>query len=57
VLRWSDFVRRDAKGRVVVDSRESDMRLAPGEAVWSDRLVPLSVENVGAVELRIVRWR
>lgn len=57
MLRWSDFVRRDAKGRVVVDSRESDMRLAPGEAVWSDRLVPLSVENVGAVELRIVRWR
>lgn len=54
VLSWSDFVRRDAEGHVIVDSREWPKRPEPGEALWGDPLVPHSVENVGVGELRIV---
>jgi quercetin dioxygenase-like cupin family protein len=54
VLSWSDFVRRDAEGKVIVDSREWARRPEMGEALWGEPLVPHSVENVGAGELRIV---
>jgi quercetin dioxygenase-like cupin family protein len=54
VMSWSDFVRRDADGTVLVDSRTWDSRPAPGEALWSAPLVPHWVENVGDRELRII---
>ena len=54
VLSWSDFVRRDAEGRVIVDSRDWPKRPAPGEALWGAPLVPHSVENVGTSDLHIV---
>lgn len=54
VISWSDFLRRDAEGNVIVDSRTWDSRPAPGEALWSAPLVPHSVENIGNTELRII---
>jgi len=54
VIGWSDFLRRDADGNVIVDSRTWDNRPAPGEALWSAPLVPHSVENIGDSELRII---
>jgi quercetin dioxygenase-like cupin family protein len=54
VMSWSDFVRRDADGKVLVDSRTWDSCPAPGEALWSAPLVPHWVENVGDRELRII---
>ena len=54
VMSWSDFVRRDESGAVIVDSREWAERPGPGDALWSAALVPHSVENVGASELHIV---
>jgi quercetin dioxygenase-like cupin family protein len=54
VLSWSDFVRRDAEGKVLVDSREWAKRPEAGEALWGEPLVPHSVENVGVGELRII---
>jgi hypothetical protein len=53
-MSWSDFVRRDADGKVLVDSRTWDSCPAPGEALWSAPLVPHWVENVGDRELRII---
>src|SRR5574338_1391831 len=47
VLSWSDFLRRDADGNVIVDSRTWQSRPKPGEALWSAPLVPHSVENIG----------
>jgi hypothetical protein len=54
VLAWSDFVRRDADGNVLVDSRSLASRPAAGAALWSAPLGPHSAENVGDTELRVI---
>jgi quercetin dioxygenase-like cupin family protein len=55
VLSWSDIVRHDPEGRVLVDSRNSS---APppqaGSAMWIAPLPPHSVRNVGDAPLRII---
>jgi mannose-6-phosphate isomerase-like protein (cupin superfamily) len=53
VLSWSDFIRRNAEGKVLADSRER-AAIEPGAGLWIDPLPPHSVENVGTTELRIV---
>jgi hypothetical protein len=53
VLSWSDFVRRDADGKVLLDTRTAGFRAAP-EALWGDPPPPHSLENVGAVPLHII---
>jgi hypothetical protein len=53
VLSWSDFVRRDAGGAVLLDTRVGGVTAAP-EALWGDPLPPHSLENVGAAPLRII---
>ena len=54
VKGWSDFVRRDAEGRVLVDTRG---RPAPVElplVIWSEPLPPHTLENVGTTDLHVV---
>ncbi|HET8635211.1 MAG TPA: hypothetical protein VFL96_00010 [Acidobacteriaceae bacterium] len=53
IVSWSDFVRRDAQGSVLVDSRTA-ARPAPGSALWSGPLPPHTLENVGESELRAI---
>jgi predicted metal-dependent enzyme (double-stranded beta helix superfamily) len=53
VLSWSDFIRRDADGAVMVDSRQRRMG-EPGAGIWLDPLPPHSIENVGSADLRII---
>ena len=54
VLSWSNFVRYDDKGQVLVDSRKIDAFKVPPVAVWSAPLPPHSLENVGEVDLDII---
>ncbi len=54
VMSWSDFLRRDADGNVIVDSRTWERQPAPGEALWLPSLTPHSVENIGQTELRLI---
>lgn len=53
ILSWSDFVRRDAHGLVIVDSRITG-KLPAGAAVWSPPLSPHTLENVGTSDLRAI---
>ena len=53
VVSWSDFVRRDAAGAVLVDTRTTGPRAVP-EALWGDALPPHSLENVGTGPLHII---
>lgn len=53
VLSWSDFVRRDRDGAILVDSRLRPP-VQPGAGLWIDRLPPHSVENVGSTDLHII---
>jgi len=54
VMSWRDFVRRDANGNIIVDSRSWDRRPTVGEALWLPSLPAHSVENVGPTELRLI---
>jgi quercetin dioxygenase-like cupin family protein len=54
VMSWSDFLRRDDQGNVIVDSRDWERRPAVGEALWLPPLTAHSVENVGDCDLRLI---
>jgi len=54
VLSWSDFVRYDPDGNVLVDSRAMVAKPAVGSAIWSGPLEPHYVRNVGQAELHII---
>jgi mannose-6-phosphate isomerase-like protein (cupin superfamily) len=53
VVSWSDCVRRDRTGTVVMDSRVTKMNME-GQALWTPPLGPHTLENVGAKELRVI---
>jgi hypothetical protein len=53
VLSWSHFVRRDAEGRIMAQSRIGE-EISPGSAAWSPPLPLHTFENVGEVEFRAV---
>jgi hypothetical protein len=52
VMAWSDLLRRDAEGAVMLDTRVTPM--APPSAMWSAPLPPHTLENVGAGEIHII---
>lgn len=54
IVSGSHFVRRDADGVVLVDSREGGAPLKAGVVLWSAPLPPHSLENVGDQELRTI---
>ena len=54
ILSWSDFIRYDADGQVLVDSRAFTAKTDLGATFWSDALGPHSAENVGNQELRVI---
>jgi hypothetical protein len=54
VLSSTDFVRRDADGEVLFDSRSGNERPEASAALWSEPLPPHSVENVGDNELCVI---
>jgi hypothetical protein len=54
VLSWSDFIRRDAAGTVLADSREMASTPKLGEALWLPPLPPHLVDNVGTADLHII---
>jgi hypothetical protein len=54
LMSWSDFVRRDAEGRVLVDTRGKPPPAPLPLVIWSDPLPPHTLENVGSAELHAV---
>jgi mannose-6-phosphate isomerase-like protein (cupin superfamily) len=54
ILGTSDFIRYDAEGIAVFDSRTADSHVQSGAVVWSRPLRPHSVENVGEKEIRVI---
>jgi len=54
ILSWSDFVRRDENGEVTLDTREREMKLEPGQSIWSAPLGPHTLENVGDRAIHLI---
>ncbi len=54
ILSWSDFIRYDADGNVLVDSRTWSSSPTAGATLWSAALGPHSARNVGHQELRAI---
>ena len=53
LLSWGDFVRRDATGAIMFDSRTSSPPL-PGTSAWSPPMPPHTLENVDSTPLRLI---
>lgn len=51
VQSWSDFIRRDDQGKVMLDSRTVDRPIQPVQ--WLEPLPPHSVENIGSQEISL----
>jgi len=54
VISWSDFIRYDEAGNVLLDSRSLGKTISPHTALWSEPLGPHSLKNVGDRELHII---
>jgi len=52
ILSWSDFVRRDERGQVTLDSRAAGT--TPAKVLWSPPLPPHTLENVGDRDIHII---
>ena len=54
LLSWSDFIRRDQHGNVLVDSRTAGAPPQIPAVQWLNPLPPHTVENVGQSEISIL---
>jgi hypothetical protein len=54
IISWSDFIRYDAAGNVLLDSRSMGKTIAPHTALWSEPLGPHALKNAGANDLHII---
>jgi predicted metal-dependent enzyme (double-stranded beta helix superfamily) len=53
-LSSGQFIRRDAEGKVLTDTRQMPPPAPAPATVWSGPMSPHSVENVGETELRVI---
>ena len=54
VVSWSDFVRRDAAGKVTADTRGKPAPASLPAVMWGEPLPPHTLENVGDRELHVI---
>ncbi len=54
ILSGSHFIRRDDKGEVLLDSKQRNVVLSAGQAIWSAPLPPHSFENVGDTPVHLI---
>ena len=54
IISWSDFIRYDAEGNVLVDSRTLSQTPAPATALWSGPLPPHTLKNAGVNDLHAI---
>jgi hypothetical protein len=53
-LSWSDFIRYDEKGNVLVDSRTLSKIPTVGSAFWSGPLTAHCLKNIGDNDLHVI---
>ena len=53
-ISLSDFIRHDADGNVLIDSRTLEKIPSPGSSLWSGPLPAHALENVGKNDLQVI---
>ena len=54
VMSFSDFIRYDEKGGVLLDSRTLPSKPNAGEVMWSSPLEPHTLKNIDSTDLRVI---
>lgn len=54
LISWSDILRRDSSGTVLMDSRTSGIERVAGAVTWASALQPHTLENVGEGTFRAI---
>lgn len=54
IISWSDFIRYDGEGNIVLDSRKLSEAPLTSSAIWSDPLSPHALENTGENTIHII---
>ncbi len=54
IIGFSDFVRTDQNGNVLLDTRSEADKPSAGRAFWSGPLEPHFVTNVGDADIRVI---
>ena len=54
VLGWSDFIRYDKDGNILLDSRSLGTSPSPSTVLWSGPLIPHALKNTGTSDLHII---
>lgn len=54
IISWSDFIRYDADGNILLDSKNLPGTLLPSSAVWSEPLGPHALKNTGDKNLHVI---
>jgi len=56
VLNSSDFLRYDADGNLISDSRMMPAEIKDAEVMWLPPLNPHSIKNIGDTEIRVINF-
>lgn len=54
IITWSDFIRGDRDGAVLLDTRNTPQKPAPGSTQWSGPFAPHTLENIGGDALHVL---
>ncbi len=54
IKSWSDFIRYDQDGSLILDSRTISQKPALDSALWSEALPPHSLKNIGDSLLHVI---
>lgn len=54
IKSWSDFIRYDAGGKVLYDSRKLENPTKPETAIWTGPLPPHQPKNIGDKDLHAI---
>lgn len=54
IVSWSDLVRYDDVGNILLDTRNSPNQPQPGTAIWAEPLGPHVASNVGDRNLHVI---
>jgi quercetin dioxygenase-like cupin family protein len=54
ILSWSDFIRYDMDGNVLVDSKALGLNFSSGTSIWTKALTPHSLRNIGDNDLHVI---